>query len=130
MAAFHNQIRIRYQECDMQGVVYFSRYAEYFDIALTELFRTRIMPWDEVVHSGSDMVVAELQVRYFAPARFDEDVEVVIGVERLGDTSVTYACRVERDGERLVEGSVRHVCIDPPTKTKKRIPDDVRAALA
>jgi acyl-CoA thioester hydrolase len=129
MEPFRHPLRVRFQECDPQGVVYFSRYAEYFDIGLTELWRERLGPYGDMVGEGYDMVVAELQVRYFAPALFDELVDVVLETTRVGETSVTFACRVERDGERLVEGSVRHVFIDPPTKTKTPMPDRVRAAL-
>ena len=32
-------LRVRYAECDPQGVVFNSRYLEYFDVALTELWR-------------------------------------------------------------------------------------------
>ncbi len=129
MAPFRHTIRVRYQECDAQEVVYFSRYAEYFDIGLTELWRDRIGPYGEMVSEGYDMVVAELQIRYFAPARFDELVEVVMDVERLGETSVTFACRLERDDDLLVEGRIRHVFIEPATKSKQPMPDKVRAAL-
>ena len=34
-----------------------------------------------------------------------------------------------RDGATLVTGEIHHVFIDPATKTKLPIPDDVRAAL-
>ncbi|MCW2991299.1 MAG: hypothetical protein JWM73_1893, partial [Solirubrobacterales bacterium] len=39
MAPFRHTLRVRFQECDPQGVVYFARYPEYYDIAITELFR-------------------------------------------------------------------------------------------
>ena len=127
---FRHRMRVRYAECDPQGVVYFARYPQYVDDAVVELWRAHIAPWDAMVAAGSDMVVAELHVRYRASARFDEELEVVVSPTHLGTTSMTSAWRVERDGELLVEGEVRHVCIDPATKAKKPLPDDVRAALA
>ena len=127
---FRHRLRVRYGECDPQGVVYFARYADFVDIGMTELWRARIGPYGEMVEAGSDMVVAELTLRYRSPARFDDDVEVVIDVERLGETSLTCAWRIERDGTVLVEGTIRQVCIEPATKAKKPLPPDVRAALA
>ena len=127
---FRHRLRVRYGECDPQGVVYFARYADYVDIGMTELWRARIGPYGEMVEAGSDMVVAELLLRYRSPARFDEEIDVVIVVERLGETSLTCAWRIEREGGVLVEGTIRQVCIDPETKTKKPLPADVRAALA
>ena len=127
---FRHRLRVRYGECDPQGVVYFARYGEYVDIGMTEMWRARIGPYGEMVEAGSDMVVAELQLRYRGSARFDDELDVVIAVDRLGETSLTCGCRIERDGERLVEGTIRQVCIDPATKAKKPLPADVRAALA
>jgi acyl-CoA thioesterase FadM len=43
---------------------------------------------------------------------------------------MTTAWRVERDGDVLVTGTVRHVCIDPVTHLKKPLPDALRAVLA
>ncbi|HEX8120079.1 MAG TPA: thioesterase family protein [Solirubrobacteraceae bacterium] len=127
---FRHRLRVRYGECDPQGVVYFARYPEYVDIGMTALWRERIRPYNEMVEAGSDMVVAELTLRYRGSALFDDEIDVVIAVERLGETSLTCACRIERDGDVLVEGSIRQVCIDPATKAKKPLPADVRAALA
>ena len=130
MEPFRHTLRVRFQECDPQGVVYFARYADFYDIALTEMWRDRIGPYGDMVGEGYDMVVAEMTLRYFAPALFDELIDVVMESERVGDTSVSFACRIERDGTLLNEARIRHVFIDPATKTKTGMPDKVRAALA
>ncbi len=129
MAHFRHALRVRYQECDPQEVVYFARYPEYYDLALTELWRTALGSYQAMIEAGTDLVVAEMSIRYYAPARFDELIEIEIGIERLGDTSMVSSYAITRDGERLAEGSFRHVFIDPPTKSKKAIPADVREAL-
>jgi acyl-CoA thioester hydrolase len=127
---FRHRLRVRYGECDPQGVVYFARYSEFVDIGLTELWRERVSPWDEMVQGGSDMVVAELQLRYRAAARFDDELDIALAIDRLGETSIVFAFRIERDGDCLVDGTIRQVCIDPATRSKKALPPDVRAALA
>jgi acyl-CoA thioester hydrolase len=130
MAPFRHVIRVRYQECDPQGVVYFARYPEYYDLALTEMWRAAMGSYQGMVDAGTDLVVAEMGIRYRAPARFEDEVAVEITVERLGETSMISSYVIARDGETLAEGTFRHVFIDPPTKGKKAIPDDIRDALA
>jgi acyl-CoA thioester hydrolase len=83
-----------------------------------------------MVRDGADMVVAELQVRYLGSARFDDEIDVIVEVHQLGETSLTCGWRIERDDDVLVEGTMRQVCIDPQTKRKRSLPDDVRSALA
>lgn len=130
MAPFRHDIRVRYQECDPQGVVYFARYPEYYDLALTELWRTAMGSYQRMVDEGTDLVVAEMSIRYRAPARFEELIEVQLTVDRLGDTSMLSSYAIVRGGDTLADGSFRHVFIDPQTKAKKPIPDGIRAALA
>ena len=127
---FRHRLRVRYGECDPQGVVYFARYPEYVDIGMTELWRERIGPYNDMVEAGSDMVVAEMNLRYLGSAAFDDDLDIVVTVARLGETSLTLEWRIERDGDTLVTGTVRQVCIDPATKRKKPLQPDVRAGLA
>ena len=130
MKPFRHTLRVRYAECDAQGVVYFARYPFFFDVAITELWRERIGPYDETVQSGSDFVVAEMNLRYRAPALFDEEIDVVIDEVRLGETSLTFEWRIARGEDLLIEGMLRQVCIEPATKQKKRVPDEVRAGLS
>ena len=127
--AFRHRLRVRYSECDMQGVVFNANYLTYFDTAVTELWREAIGAWSELTDSGTDMVVAEARVRYLAPARFDDELDLRVEVSRLGNTAMTTRITVERGGQPLSEGELRHVFVDPSTGGKKPMPDFVRSAL-
>jgi acyl-CoA thioester hydrolase len=127
---YRHTLRVRYQECDPQGVVYFARYPEYYDLAITELWRQALGGYQEMVDGGADMVVAEMSIRYLSSARFDDLIDVDVSFDRLGETSLVSSFLISSDGETLVEGSFRHVVIDPATKTKRPIPDEIREALA
>lgn len=130
MAAFRHTLRVRFQECDPQGVVYFARYPEYYDLTITELWREAFGSYGAMVADGTDLVVAEQRVRYLAPALFDDLIDVDVTVDRLGDTSMLSSYTVTRAGELLVEGDFRHVFIEVATKAKKTIPDEIRSVLA
>jgi acyl-CoA thioester hydrolase len=129
---FRHRLRVRWSECDLQGVVFYPTYLTYFDHAITELWRESVGPYAEMVpQHGVDMVVGEARIRYLASARFDDEVDVAATVTRLGTTSMTTALSAERaaDGALLVEGELRHVFVDPETMQKREIPRAVREAL-
>lgn len=130
MAAFRHTLRVRFQECDPQGVVYFARYPEYYDLTITELWREAFGSYGAMVAAGTDLVVAEQRVRYLAPALFDDLIDVDVTVDRLGDTSMLSSYTVTRADELLVEGDFRHVFIEVATKAKKTIPEEIRSVLA
>lgn len=126
---FRHRLRVRYGECDPQGVVFNANYFAYFDIALTELWREAIGPYTALIESGTDMVVAEARARFLAPAGFDDELDFELVVTRLGNTGMTTHTVVRRDETIVVEGEMRHVFVDPATKRKRPIPDEVRRRL-
>jgi acyl-CoA thioester hydrolase len=130
-APFTHRLRVRYAECDPQGVVFNAHYVTYFDTAITELWRAALGSYQAMLDAGTDMMVAELGIRYRAPARFDDELELGLVITRLGTTSISTAFSVRRAGEEplLAEGQLRHVFIDPESGRKKAIPESVRAAL-
>jgi acyl-CoA thioester hydrolase len=126
---YTHRVRVRYSECDAQGVVFNGQYLFLYDVALTEFFREAIGPYDEMVQSGADLVVAEASLRYLAGARFDDLVDIEMPIAKLGTTSMTVTPTFRVDGRPMVEGEVRHVFVDPGTGKKREIPDEVRRAL-
>jgi acyl-CoA thioester hydrolase len=128
-APFVHELRVRYGECDPQGIVFNANYLLYFDVAFTELWRAAVGPWQELVQRGVDAVVAEAGLRFRAPARYDDVLALEARVIDLGRTSLTTTIDVVRDGQTLVEGRLRHVFVDAQTWDKTAIPDWVREGL-
>jgi acyl-CoA thioester hydrolase len=126
---YRHRIRVRYGECDPQGVVFNANYLAYFDVVLTEWWREALGSYSAMLEAGADMVVAETRILFRSSAVFDDELDFQLRVERLGTTALK--CRIDAYvGERLiVEGEIRHVFIDPETKAKRPMPDDIRAGL-
>ncbi len=128
-APFASKLRVRYGECDPQGVVFNAHYFAYFDIALTEAWRGLFGPYEEMYERGIDMVVAEARARFLGGARFDDELELRWWVTRLGTTAMSTRIDVVRDGISLVEGEMRHVFVGAGTTEKMPIPPEIRAPL-
>ena len=97
---------------------------------ITELWREALGRYDDMVESGTDMVVAEVNVRFLGPARFDDMLDFEARLERLGETAISTRIDASTGGQPVVEGRMRHVFIDPETKAKRQMPAHVREALA
>jgi len=127
---FVHELRVRYGECDPQGIVFNANYLLYFDVAFTELWRAAVGPWQDMVARGIDAVVAESHLTFHAPARFDDELSLRAEIARLGSTAVTTEIDVLRGEELLVSGWLRHVCVSTDTWSKTEIPEWVRSGLA
>ena len=101
---FRHSLRVRYSECDPQGVVFNANYVAYFDVILTELWREALGRYQDMVDSGTDMVVAEVNVRFLGPARFDDEVDFEARLTRLGDTSMSTRIDATANREPVVRG--------------------------
>lgn len=128
--AFTHRLRVRFGECDPQNIVFNPHYLAYADVTLTELQREAFGSYDAmIVQFGVDLVLAEAQVRYRAPARFDDLLDITLAVTRLGTTGMTMGLAITRDGEELVGGELRYVFVEPEGWAKAPMPDGLRTAL-
>ncbi|HEY3725693.1 MAG TPA: thioesterase family protein [Solirubrobacteraceae bacterium] len=126
---FVYRLRVRYAECDPQGVLFNAHYLAYIDHTITELWRAAFGGYQAMLDRGVDIVVAEANLRFRGSARFDEEIAIEATVARMGTTSVTTAYRFLRGAELLLEATMRHVFIDRATAAKVPIPDWARAGL-
>jgi acyl-CoA thioester hydrolase len=127
---FAHCIRVGFDETDAQGVVYYGRYMPYFDRARVEYLREI----GQLTHlpGAPEFVMPAQHVEYHAPARFDDEVEVFVRVERLGRTSVTWAFDAYRadTGEHLVSATQVAVFIDPGARRPVEVPRGFRDEVA
>jgi acyl-CoA thioester hydrolase len=127
-APFRHSLRVRYHECDPQGVVFNANYMTYFDLTMTELWR-ELGGYQAMVDAGLDMVVAEARVLYRSPLRFDDEFEGEVMVTRLGETSMATEIVLRRGDEVAAEGELRYVFIETGGGAKRPIPEPIRAGL-
>lgn len=127
---FAHRLRVRYGECDPQGIVFNANYLLYVDVAFTELWREAVGPWLEMTERGYDAVVAETRLGFRSPARFDDEIAVGMQVARLGRSSIETAVAMRRGDELLVEAELRHVIVSARTWRPTEMPTFIRNGLA
>lgn len=107
-----------------------ANYLAFFDVILTEFWREAIGEYNAMIEAGADMVVAESRIRFLGPAAFDEELDFELRVGRLGTTALGTLIEASVADRPVVAGEMRHVFIDPASKQKRAMPDDIRAGLA
>jgi acyl-CoA thioester hydrolase len=126
---FTHRVRVRYYECDPQGVVWNANYLNYLDVAHTELTRELLGSYAELVDVGLEVVMAEVRFRFLGAARFDDELEVDLDLTRLGTTAMTMRAIVRRADAVLAEGEARYVYVESRSGEKTPIPVPVRSAF-
>jgi acyl-CoA thioester hydrolase len=129
-APFEHELRVRYAECDTLGIVFNANFLAYVDIIFTEIWREAMGSYAALQKTGVETVVGEANLRFLAPARFDDMLRIGAGFDGLGRTSTVLKLWFFRDDELLAEGDIRYVFIDAEARQKTPIPEVVRTALA
>jgi acyl-CoA thioester hydrolase len=123
-------VRVYWEDTDAGGVVYYANYLKFFERARTEWLRELGIEQQALrEQTGVMFVVADVQLRYLAPAKLDDLLTVIVKVVDRGAASMQFAQRAQRGDVVLAEGMVRVGCVDVVTLRPRRIPDVVVRAL-
>jgi acyl-CoA thioester hydrolase len=124
-------IRVRYAECDAQGVVFNARYADYVDVAATEYLRVLFGGYQSLLGRGIDNQVVRLGIDWTAPARFDDILEIDIETAHIGNSSYAFKLGFREYSSRrqLAVAEIVYVMVTPIEYRKQSIPDSFRKAL-
>ncbi len=123
--------RVRYRECDPMGVVYHGHYLDWFEAARTEALRSAGLPYADLEAAGIQMPVVEATLRYYAPARYDDAIEVTATFPDVPHVRAVVDYAVRRAGEDavLVSGRVVLCFIDVARGRPVAAPDAVVEAF-
>ena len=125
---FSARTRVGFSDTDAQGIVYYGRYNPYFDLARVEYLRSIGQLHRE---ADGDFVMRANDVEYFAPARFDDELEIYARVSRIGRTSITFQFAAYKMPEDtlLVTAHQTLVYVDLEERKALLVPDDYRAKV-
>ena len=114
------------------GVVYYANYLTFFEVGRVEFLRAAKADYRAIEAGGAVAAVTRADCRYLAPARFDDLLAIHTRAANVGRASMRfeYEVRREQDGVLLAEGYTEHACLDRQTLRPRRLPDEVRAAIA
>ncbi|MDG2221565.1 MAG: thioesterase family protein [Rubripirellula sp.] len=112
---FRTQRRVEFRDTDAAGITHFSAFFPMMEAAEHEMLRSlgiSVMPrkgnQDAAALVTWPRVAANCQ--YKATARFEDLLEILVSIKKLGNSSVTYQFRFERGGELIAEGEITAVC--------------------
>ena len=117
-------IRVRYEETDKMGVVYYANYFVWFEIARTEFFRERGVSYRELEEKrGIKFMVVDAYCRYKKSAHYDDLIAVKTSADIVRATSVRFNYEVKREDDILAVGNTFHVFVVGDKAC--RIPQDI-----
>ena len=106
-------LRVYYEDTDAAGIVYYANYLRFIERGRTEFLRALGHDQNVLMKEGIAFAVRSVSAEFLRPARLDDLLTIETGIESLGRAQVTFAQRVLRDQELLLDAKIRVACIDP-----------------
>lgn len=123
-------VRAYFEDTDLSGVVYHANYLKWFERARSDLLRVLGVDQRAAQEAGEGVyAVADLAIRYFAPARLDDAIIVRSRALELGAASVRLLQQAWREDRLLAEMNVRVGFITPEGRPRRQ-PQAWRQAFA
>lgn len=125
---FVHRLRVRWSEADMQGVVFNAHYLLYFDVAVTEYWRTLAKGDPAKLRDIFErLYVVRAVCDYHAPARFDDELDVCARTTQIGRSSMRIGFEIHRGDAHLVGGENVYVHAHEGSSTP--VPETLRALI-
>lgn len=88
---FRHPLRVRWSEADPQGLVFNGHFLTYYDVAMTEYMRAIDFPYPQgLTDAGMDLHIRKSTLEWLAPVRYDEEIEILTRISRIGWSSLTF----------------------------------------
>jgi acyl-CoA thioester hydrolase len=123
-------VRAYFEDTDLSGVVYHANYLRWFERARSDMLRLLGIDQRAAQEAGEGAyAVADLTIRYAAPARLDDDVLIESRVEDMRAASCRMHQRALKDGQLLAEARLRVGFVGPDGRPRRQ-PAAWRSAFA
>lgn len=129
---FSCELRVRWGECDAQGIVFNAQYMNFIEVAQAEYFRNLgIRLYDADSRHCFDLATVKATLEYMAPARVDDMLDIYIGVARIGNSSLTLKSEMYlADGAQPIHrAEAVYVNYDAELGKARAVPDDARRLI-
>jgi acyl-CoA thioester hydrolase len=123
-------VTVRFSETDAQGVAHHAVYLVWFEIARIDYLARFDGGYPALVEAGIDATTVEAQVRYRAPARFADRLEIGARCLDVRGARFRFEYALQRDGVLLADGWTSHACVDANTLRPTRVPTFLAHAIA
>lgn len=130
-AGFHWPVRVYWEDTDAGGVVYYANYLKFMERARSEWLRALGFEQDTLRDEGGVVfVVRRVEIDYLSPARFNDQLDVIVRLHEAGRASFVVRQELMRDSACLAMAEVTLACVHATHFKPAKIPAPILQALA
>lgn len=114
-------LRVYFEDTDVAGIVYYANYLRFIERARSDMLRLIGVDQRGALEGGEGVyAVAEIAVKYRAPARLGDDLLVVTEIEAVRAATVLIHQRVMREDQLLADARVTAAFLTPDGRPRRQ----------
>lgn len=130
MFTFEHQLRVRYGDTDQMGYVYYGNYGYYYEQARAEAIRSLGFTYKQLEDSGVMMPITRMNIKYIAPALYDELLTIRTVVPHMPHRLITFKYEIYNEQRQLInEGENQLIFLDSQTRKICSAPEILISSL-
>ncbi len=119
---------VRYAETDQMGIVHHANYAVWFEEGRSDFMRKTGISYSSIEEKGVMLPLYELNCRYIAPAKYEDEIVVITTLKNLSRVRVTFSYQVmnKQNNILLATGETMHAWTNTnlqPINAQKVVPE-------
>ena len=131
MIRYDYQFKVRYKDIDQMGVMYYSRYFEYYEAARTDMRRDLGLTYKKLEEEGIMMPVVHSESDYMAGPGFDDHLSCITEVKEIHNSrmEIFYTIVNQNNPDKIINrGKTVHAFLKMNGKTT-RMPSSLKTIL-
>ena len=118
MIYYNHNVKVYYRDVDQMGIVYNTRYLEYFEESRTELLSSIGLSVSKIERSGITLPVVSSHCKYFIPAKFEQNLIVrsEIRTNPKAKLKIYYKITLFNESDLMIEGYTEHAFVNKENK--------------
>jgi acyl-CoA thioester hydrolase len=117
----HFPVRVYFEDTDVAGIVYYANYLRFMERARSDLLRALGIDQRAALEGGEGVyAVAEVAIKYRAPAKLADDLVIVTKLSEVRAASVLIHQQVMRETEILADALVTAAFITPEGRPRRQ----------
>jgi len=128
---FHVPVKVRYNDTDAQGHVYFRQYYSFFDEGLEAYLAEIGYDYPAMFADETDLIFAESHCTYKSTAKWPEMLNVHTRIAHVGRRSLRFEFELwaQNDNRLVATGYIAAVTADRQTFKPQPVPEKLRQAV-
>ena len=115
-------VHVEFEDVDAYRIAHHTKLIAYLERARVRFFQKYDL---DVIENKYSIVVHKLDIRFANPARFLDDLIVIVSLKSANESRIKLSYRIRKEKQLIAKASSELACVDPTSQRISFFPDSL-----